>query len=128
MPPFRRSPASAAMSRRTFLSVSSVATVATAMPAAATTLCAPETLALASRRGAVPMDWSGPVMVLSGDYSARLAAVRDAMTRAAGRPVSLFLDGADAVLFDIATLDQRPHLRPVLAAAVPSRMAAGASA
>lgn len=120
--------ASAAMSRRTFLTVSSIATVATAMPAAAAVLGTRPPLALASHRHAVPADWSGQVVVLTSDYSHRLAAVRRAVANAAGAPVALFLDGADTVLFEIAAIDVRPHLRPSVAAATPARLSSGAFA
>lgn len=110
-------PAISAMNRRTFLSVSTVATVATAVPAAAAAVIgATDALAIASRRSIVPADWPGAVLVLSGDYSHRLAQVRKAIGGAVGREVTLFLDSADGVLFDIANFDQRAHLRPVLAA------------
>lgn len=57
-------PAIPAMSRRTFLSVSTVATVATAVPAAAAVIGTAGPLAIASRRNAVPAHWTGPVVVL----------------------------------------------------------------
>jgi len=120
--------ASAAMSRRTFLTATSLATVATAMPAAAAALVRQQPLALASHRSAVPADWTGTVVVLSGDYTQRLASVRRAVVSAAGGPLTLFLDGADSVLFDIAAIDTRLHLRPLVAAAAPVRLSAGAFA
>lgn len=123
--PAPRSPASAAMSRRTFLTATSLATVATAMPAAAAALVRQRPLALASHRSGVPADWSGAVVVLTGGYTQRLASVRRAIASAAGGPVTLFLDGADSVLFDIAAIDARPHLRPMVAAATPVRLSAG---
>lgn len=123
-------PAIPAMSRRTFLSVSTVATVATAVPAAAAVIGTAGPLAIASRRNAVPADWTGPVVVLSGDYSQRLAQMREAVGGAVGREIALYLDGADAVLFDIANMDQRARLRPVLAPNPPkaTRPATGVAA
>jgi hypothetical protein len=109
-------PALPAISRRTFLSASTVAGVATAVPAAAAVLRPSGPLAIASYRGAIPADWQGGIMVLTGDYSQRLAQVREALTGSVGREVALFLDGADTVLFDIANIDRRATLRPVISA------------
>jgi hypothetical protein len=94
------------------------------MPAAAA-LVRQQPLALASDRSAVPADWSGAVVVLSGDYARRLASVRRAIASTAGGPVTPFLDGADSVLFDIAAIDARPNLRPLVAAATPVRISTG---
>lgn len=107
-------PAVPAMSRRTFLSVSTVAGVATAVPAAAAVLGRSGPLAIASHRKGIPTDWQGATVVLAGDYSQRLAQVREALASSVGREVALFLDGADAVLFDIANIDRRATLRPVI--------------
>lgn len=107
-------PALPAISRRTFLSVSTVAGVATAVPAAAAVLAPSGPLAIASHHKGVPADWQGAAVVLSGDYSQRLAQVREALAISVGREVALFLDGADAVLFDIANIDRRATLRPVV--------------
>ncbi len=103
-----------AISRRTFLSVSTLAGAAVAAPLAATTIARSGPLAIASRPTAIPADWQGTASVLAGDYSQRLTQLRDALATNVGRDITLFLDGADEVLFDIANIDRRATLRPVV--------------
>lgn len=100
-------PAIPVISRRAFLSASASVALASAAPAFAATLANPGPLALASTRAAVPANWSGPTMILTGDYMARLEQMRAALAAPGSGEVSLFLDAADAVLFDIANHDRR---------------------
>lgn len=101
-----------AIDRRTFLSLGTVASLAAAAPVAMAATGGP--VAIASGRDALPAGWTGPVTVLSGDYTRRLGQIREALRGAVGREVALFLDGADMALFDAAHFDQRPHLRAAL--------------
>lgn len=119
-------PALPCLSRRTFLSASTVAALATAAPATAAVMLRSGPIALVSNRAALPQDWRGQVVVLSGDYSGRLAQMHEALSMHGGRDVVLFLDGADSVLFDIANMDQRARVRPMLP--VSGNRAAGAAA
>lgn len=100
-----------AISRRTFISVSTLAGAVAATPLAASTIARSGPLAIASRSAVITADWPGSATVLAGDYAQRLSQLRTALSSSVGREVALFLDGADEVLFDIAHIDQRPHLR-----------------
>ncbi|KHS48090.1 MULTISPECIES: hypothetical protein [Novosphingobium] len=103
-----------AISRRTFISVSTLAGVATAAPLAASTIAWSGPLAIASQRSAIPAGWQGSATVLAGDYFQRLGQIRIALATSVGRKLALFLDGADEALFDIALIDRRATLRPVV--------------
>src|SRR3990167_2217199 len=84
-----------AISRRTFISVSTLAGVATAAPLAASTIAWSGPLAIASPRSAIPAGWQGSATVLAGDYFQRLGQIRIALATSVGRKLALFLDGAD---------------------------------
>lgn len=103
-----------AISRRTFISVSTLAGAVAAAPLAASTIARSGPMAIASRPTAIPADWSGSATLLAGDYSQRLTQLRTTLAANVGRKVALFLDGADEVLFDIANIDRRARLRPVI--------------
>jgi hypothetical protein len=97
------------LSRRTFLSASALATLAAAAPAAAGLIHATGPLAIASVPTAVPMGWTGPSLVLRGDFLSRLGQMRAALKRPDTVGIHLFLDDADRVLFDVASHDHRAH-------------------
>ncbi len=105
-------PAIPVISRRAFLSASASVALASAAPAFAATLAAPGPLALASTRTALPATWSGPAVILTGDYMARLEQVRATLANPGSGKISLFLDAADTVLFDIANHDRRVAVSP----------------
>jgi len=100
-----------AVSRRTFLTASTVAATLAAVPAAAAAVAPAAPLAIASHARAVPTDWAGASVVLSGDYTQRLRQLRSALSGAVGGQIALYLDGADAVLFDVANMDCKPQFR-----------------
>jgi hypothetical protein len=87
--------------RRRFLSTSALAGLAAATPVLAMAP-AGTPLALASTRHALPPGWHGAVLVLTGDYLARLGQMHHLLAARGGTDLHLYLDDADAVLFDIA--------------------------
>lgn len=93
------------LSRRTFLSTSAMATLATAVPAAAADWARTAPMAIASRPGAVPSHWNGRVVLLKGSYLARLTQIRAVLKRHGHSHPQAFLDADDAVLLDIARHD-----------------------
>lgn len=98
-------PAFSHLTRRTFLSASALATLATAVPAAAAGWARIAPIALASHAGALPAGWSGQAILLKGSYLARLSQIRAAIARHGAVHLTPFLDADDAVLLDIARHD-----------------------